>query len=117
MNCMGCDSSLEWAFTGYASAKIMRPAALFIDRSGIIGLLYYMHIMACFLGLAFIPFSKMFHIISTPISLLANSVMDRVTSDAANISTSQVMELDACMHCGTCSHFCSALMAFESRGN
>ncbi len=117
MNCMGCHSSPKWAFTGYASAKIMGPAALFLDRAGIIGLLYYIHFLACFLGLALLPFSKMFHIISTPISLLANSVMDRMTSHPANIITRQVMELDACMHCGTCSRFCSAMMGYEAKGN
>jgi heterodisulfide reductase subunit C/nitrate reductase gamma subunit len=117
MNCMGCHSSPKWAFTGYASAKIMGPAALFIDRAGIIGLLYYIHFLACLLGLALLPFSKMFHIISTPISLLANSVMDRMTSHPANIITRQVMELDACVHCGTCSRFCSAMMGYEAKGN
>ena len=117
MNCMGCHSSPKWAFTGYASAKIMDPAALFLDRVGIIGLMYYIHFLACFLGLALLPFSKMFHIISTPISLLTNSVMDRMTSYPANIMTRQVMELDACVHCGTCSRFCSAMMGYESRGN
>jgi len=117
MNCMGCHSSPKWAFTGYVSAKIIGPVALFLDVAGVPGVLYYIHILACFIGLALIPFTKMFHIISTPISLLANSVMDKETSLPENIATRQVMELDACVHCGTCSRFCSAIMGYEAKDN
>jgi heterodisulfide reductase subunit C/nitrate reductase gamma subunit len=78
--------------------------------------IWYVHILACFLGLSYLPFSKMFHIVSTPVSLLANAVMDK-NSDPANIRTRQVMELDACMHCGNCSNRCSVAAAFDSIGN
>jgi len=44
-------------------------------------------------------------------------VMDRETSDPANIATRQAMELDACTHCGTCSLRCSAAAAFDALGN
>jgi len=117
MSCMECHSSPKWAFTGYMIAKSISSAALFLDRTGISGLLYYIHILACFVGLALLPFSKMFHIISTPICLLANSVMDKGCSLPANIVTRQVLEVDACVHCGTCSRFCSAMMGYEARGN
>lgn len=78
--------------------------------------IWYIHILACFLGLAYLPFSKMFHLFTTPASLLANSVMDK-NSDPANIMTRQVMELDSCTHCGTCSLHCSVAVAFDSIGN
>ena len=78
--------------------------------------IWYIHILTCFLGLAYLPFSKMFHLFTTPASLLANSVMDK-NSDPANIMTRQVMELDSCMHCGTCSFHCSVAVAFDSIGN
>ncbi|MFC1495757.1 4Fe-4S dicluster domain-containing protein, partial [Thermodesulfobacteriota bacterium] len=117
MSCMSCHSSPKWAFTGYASAKAISFAALSLDRSGISEILYYIHIIACFIGLAILPFTKMFHIISTPLNLLANSVMDKDHSLPENIATRQVLELDACVHCGTCSRFCSAMMGYEAREN
>ncbi len=117
MNCVYCHSSPKWAFTGYISSMAMAPAAVYLDQAGITDILYYIHILACFAGLALLPFSKMFHLISTPISLLANSVMEKETSMPANIATRQVMELDACVHCGTCSRFCSAMMGYEAREN
>jgi heterodisulfide reductase subunit C/nitrate reductase gamma subunit len=78
--------------------------------------IWYIHILTCFLGLAYLPFSKMFHLFTTPASLLANAVMDK-HSDPANIMTRQVMELDACTHFGTCSLHCSVAVAFDSIGN
>jgi heterodisulfide reductase subunit C/nitrate reductase gamma subunit len=77
---------------------------------------WYVHILTCFLGLAYLPFSKLFHILTTPASLLVNAVMD-THSDPANIATRQIMELDACTHCGTCSYRCSVAVAFDRIGN
>lgn len=78
--------------------------------------LWYVHIGACFIGLGYLPFSKMFHIITTPLSLLANGVMDE-NSDPANIVTRRLMELDACTHCNTCSKHCSVAVAYDNTGN
>jgi heterodisulfide reductase subunit C/nitrate reductase gamma subunit len=116
-SCMDCHSPPQWAFTGYATAKLIKPVALALDRAGTSTILWYIHFLACFMGLAYLPFSKMFHMFATPVSLLANAVMEKDTSDPANIATRQVMELDACMHCGTCSLRCSAAPAFDARGN
>lgn len=116
-NCAVCHSSPKWAFTGYALANILNPIALSLDRAGGSKILWYIHILACFFGLAYLPLSKMFHIIASPISLLANAVMEKEKSHPANIATRQVMELDACTHCGTCSLGCSAAVAFETLEN
>ncbi|MBW1887734.1 MAG: 4Fe-4S dicluster domain-containing protein [Deltaproteobacteria bacterium] len=117
MSCEACHSRPGWAFTGYAVAKITKPLAGALDRAHIMDILWYIHFLACFLGLAYLPFSKMFHIFASPISLLANAVMDKESSDRANIATRQVMELDACTHCGTCSRRCSVAVAFHKFGN
>ena len=74
------------------------------------------HVYACLFGLAYLPFSKMLHVLTTPVSLLANAVMDRQSSPA-NIRTRQMMELDACTRCGTCSNRCSVAVACDSTGN
>ncbi len=116
-SCISCHSQSHWAFTGYAVAKMTTPVALALDEAGAANILWYIHWLACFIGLAYLPFSKMFHIFSTPISLLTNAVMEKETADPANIVTRQVMELDACMRCGTCSLRCSAAAAFDTLGN
>jgi heterodisulfide reductase subunit C/nitrate reductase gamma subunit len=116
-NCAECHSRPGWAFTGYAVARTIKPIALALDDVDTANILWYIHFLACFIGLAYLPFSKMFHIISTPVSLLANAVMEKETSAPANVVTRQAMELDACTHCGTCSLRCSASTSFDVLGN
>jgi heterodisulfide reductase subunit C/nitrate reductase gamma subunit len=115
--CAACHSRPRSAFTGYAMAKIIKPVALGLDRVHAPVIFWYLHVLACFFGLAYLPFSKMFHVFASPVSLLANAVMDKEKSDPANIATRQVMELDACTHCGTCSRRCSVAVAFRKIGN
>lgn len=117
MSCAACHSRPGSAFIGYAVAKITKPISLGLDRANMPTLLWYLHFLACFVGMAYLPFSKMFHIFASPVSLLANAVMEKEKSDLANIATRQVMELDACTHCGTCSRRCSVAVAFYKTGN
>ena len=116
-NCLDCHASAKWAFTGFATAKIIKPVAIQLDQADGVTILWYIHILACFSGLAYLPFSKMFHIIAAPLSLIAGQVMDSKRSLPANIITRQMMELDACTHCGSCSLHCSAGMIYEAIGN
>ncbi|MBF0224688.1 MAG: 4Fe-4S dicluster domain-containing protein [Desulfobacterales bacterium] len=117
--CASCHSANKSAFVGYGIAKTITPVALIIDKLRInyYSILWYIHILACFFGLAYLPFSKMFHIFATPVSLITNAVMDKNSSNKANVVTRQAMEIDACTHCGTCSLHCSAMMASEAIGN
>jgi len=116
-SCAACHSSPKWAFTGFAAARAMQPIALQLDGAGAADMLWTIHILACFLGLAYLPFSKMFHILVSPLSLMAGAVMDKEKSHPANIATRQAMELDACMHCTTCSRRCSVAPAFDRFNN
>jgi heterodisulfide reductase subunit C len=116
-NCADCHSNPRWAFMGYVAAKAITPFALELDRSDLSTYLWYLHFLACFVGLAYLPFSKMFHLVVGPLTLLANAVMDRQASDPANIATRQIMELDACTHCGICTLHCSVGVIYEQIPN
>ncbi len=116
-SCLDCHAPAPHAFTGFATARLIKPLALWLDERDGVTLLWYVHIIACFIGLAYLPFSKMFHLFATPISLITNRVMEPATSMQANVVTRQIMELDACTHCGSCSLNCSAAMVFEAIGN
>ena len=116
-NCLDCHASAKWAFTGFFVAKMIKPVAIGLDQAGGITILWYIHIIACFAGLAYIPFSKMFHIIAVPLSLITSKAMDPQRSLPANVLTRQMIELDACTHCGSCSLHCSAGMIYEAIGN
>lgn len=116
-SCESCHARPQWAFTGYGAARVLSPIGLGIDRARLPSVLWFIHILACFVGLAYLPFSKMFHIFASSVSLLANGVIGKEKLSPANRATLQAMELDACTHCGTCSLRCSVIMAFEELMN
>jgi len=116
-SCLDCHTPPQSAFTGYAVSQILKPVGGFLDRMGAVTFFYYCHILACFIGLALLPFTKMVHIFTTPLSLITGAVMKRKTSDPVNIATRQLIELDACVHCSTCSKTCSQGTAFEVKHN
>jgi heterodisulfide reductase subunit C/nitrate reductase gamma subunit len=117
MSCAGCHSRPQWGFMGYGAAKVVSPIALPLDRANVHTLLWYLHFMACFFGLAYLPFSKFFHMIATPVFLLANAVMEEGESDPVNLATKQAMQFDACTHCGDCTARCSVAVAFDEIPN
>jgi len=116
-SCESCHARPQWAFVGYGAAKIIHPAGLGIDRARLPSVFWYIHVLACLVGLAYLPFSKMFHIFASPVSLLADGAVGKEKLTPANRATLQAMELDACTHCGTCSLRCSVIMAFEEIAN
>jgi nitrate reductase gamma subunit len=57
-NCLDCHASAKWAFTGFTMANVMKPVAIPLDQADGITTLWYLHIIARFAGLAYLPFSK-----------------------------------------------------------
>lgn len=117
MNCEYCHAPAQWAFVSYGVNRTMAPAGSLLERIHAVTILWYIHILACFVGLAYLPFSRMFHIIATPVGLVVSAVTDRKRSDLANVATRQAIELDACTQCGTCSLRCSQLPVASCLGN
>jgi heterodisulfide reductase subunit C len=115
--CAECHSRPQWAFASYSLSRLIKPVALTLDRAGLPTILWHVHYLACFIGLALLPFSKLLHILTTPLSLVVNAVMDEKRSDPANIETRQIMEADACTHCGACTQQCAVGVIFESVAN
>jgi ferredoxin len=63
------------------------------------------HVLACFAGLGYLAFGKMFHVVSTPVSLVVAGVAG--TSQAPAVAaTRQALELDGCGHGGACHDAC-----------
>lgn len=111
-SCRECHAQARWGFLGYGMAKAMGPFALAADRANLRSILLVMHYLACFLGLALLPFSKMLHIFTSPLNLLVNAGMPKEQAGTANVATRQILELDACTHCGLCTEHCAVAVAF-----
>jgi heterodisulfide reductase subunit C/nitrate reductase gamma subunit len=117
MSCAECHSRPQWGFMGYGVAKVIAPIALPLDRANARTLLWYIHFMACFFGLGYLPFSKFFHIFATPIYLVASALVEKRRTDPANVATVEAMQFDACTHCGDCTMRCSVAVAYNEIPN
>jgi heterodisulfide reductase subunit C len=110
-SCLECHSPAQHAFASFALSRLLRSAALTLDRAGVPQVLYYIHFLACFIGLALLPFTKFIHLITAPLLLAFNAVADRKVMDPAARAFIRALELDACTHCGTCTVHCSVAVA------
>ncbi len=116
--CSMCHSRPQAAFLSYATSRAVSPVANAMTNAGAETFFWYVHFLASFIGLAYLPFSKFFHIFSTPIRLLAKVKTGSAPGSLpANIATLRAMELDACMHCANCSLRCSVGPIFETIPN
>ncbi len=111
MSCASCHSNSKWAFLGYGINRLTRPILFELDKSGVINLLWYFHIIFTFLGLAYVPFSKMFHIITIPLNLILREISEDISD------TELIFSLDACTHCGICTETCLVNICFEEIPN
>jgi heterodisulfide reductase subunit C/nitrate reductase gamma subunit len=114
--CASCHSRPQWALGSYGLSVFMRPFSEAGQGADPAKVLWFIHFLACFVGLAYLPFSRMFHVFATPLTLLLSAVMDE-RSDPANVMTRQIMELDGCTHCGTCAQRCSVGIWTEAIAN
>ena len=104
-SCMECHTKPQTAFVSYTVSRVIKPLAVVLDRAGITTLMWYVHILACFFGLAYLCFGKMFHIISTPLSLMLAELAPGQQSEAA-AATRRTIELEGCSHGGLCHEQC-----------
>jgi len=116
-SCMECHSSNSSAFASFAVRNITQSISAAIGDDQAVNMFWYLHILACFSFLAWLPFSKMFHIIAAPVSLIIKGVMGDKNGQPATLLTHQMIGLSACTHCGSCSIECSSNMFFESFQN
>jgi len=116
-SCMDCHASNKAAFASMAIKPFVSPFSAIFGDGGSVTLFYYLHIIACFGFLAWLPFSKMFHILAAPVSLIIKSVTGDEIKDPVNSLNRQMVGLSACTHCGSCSIECSSSMFYEHFDN
>ncbi len=106
-SCAACHSRIDSAFISYPLAKILRPGEIILNGLKFDIILFYIHFLLCFAGLAFLPFGKFFHIFATPINLLSQREKD----------VPYGLFFDSCTNCGACSSGCSVYPMFQVFGN
>ncbi|MCA1990125.1 MAG: 4Fe-4S dicluster domain-containing protein [Desulfarculus sp.] len=115
--CLSCHHPPQWGFLSWGLAQAIRPVAVALADAGGEKFLWYLHVVASLVGLALLPFTKFLHLITTPLLYLVRAAIPRAQLSPANLATLRVLELDACMHCATCSVHCSVAAALRETGN
>jgi heterodisulfide reductase subunit C/nitrate reductase gamma subunit len=113
MSCAPCHSPARSAFVSAPLSGLFAPA-----KAGLVDTLWWLHALSCLFALAWLPFGKLFHILSTPVGILLRG-LDPVREAAAPPAAApltRAVGLDACTHCGICSRHCSVLPAFLALG-
>ena len=115
--CASCHSPLESAFVSYPVARMLAPLAKALERGGADIWLLHLHVLACFFGLATMPFTRFFHVLAASISLLANAAGPSQEWSSAGRAMRRALALDACVRCGICDANCSVATLAGCLGN
>lgn len=113
-SCAGCHSPTKSALVSRALARMTVPVGQVFNRFRLDRLLYYSHILLCFLGLVLLPWGKFIHPLTTPLNLLGRR--GRRDSGGQTPIRRRVSRA-ACTRCGDCTLHCSVAPAFTILGN
>jgi heterodisulfide reductase subunit C len=116
-SCASCHARPASAVMAYPLARALKPLAAPMARIELENWLWYAHYLISCLALALLPFTKLFHLLSAPISLMVRALGPAATDAAVNRPARRAMGLDACTHCGECSRHCSVAPIFQVIAN
>jgi len=121
-SCASCHAKPASAFVSYPLARMVAPVTSLLDEGHADVWLLYLHVFACFLGLASLPFTGFFHVVAAPLSLLVNAATQDRALPAQRFSTAgraarRALALDACVRCGICDLRCSVAPLARYLGN
>ena len=105
--CAFCHTKPASAFVSYRVARVVASLTGVLDAARADVWLLYLHVFACFLGLASLPFTLFFHAVASPVSLLVNSAAPNREFSAAGRASRRALALDACVRCGICDARCA----------
>lgn len=111
--CAECHSRPGSAVLSYPLALALKPFSAWITDIGLETALWYAHYLIGCLALALLPFSKSFHLVSTPLSLVSRALGSAATDRPVNRPTRRALGLDACTHCGVCTLHCAVGPIFQ----
>ncbi len=114
-----------WAPLGHLFAWLIDATGLGIPTKGFLAmLLFRIHFFLVLGVIAYIPYSKLFHLISSPLNMIYRSMepkgalshMNLEDEDAESFGVAkiqeftwkQLLDLDACTRCGRCQDHCPA---------
>jgi Fe-S oxidoreductase/nitrate reductase gamma subunit len=115
----------SWAPLGHLFAWLIEATGLSIPTKGFLAMLIFrIHFFLVLGFIAYIPYSKLFHLVSSPLNMIYRSLepkgalshMNLEDEDAESFGVAkiqeftwkQLLDLDACTRCGRCQDHCPA---------
>ncbi len=119
--------AVAWAPLGRALSVLWNSASLGVNTRGLLAeIVFRVHFFLVLATVAYIPYSKLFHVISSPWNIFFRSLepkgilsqLDLEDEKAESFGVSkiedftwkQLMDLDACTRCGRCQDHCPAYL-------
>ncbi len=115
--CAACHDGPQSALLSYPLSRLMKPLANALEKANFDTLLWHLHFLVSCLGLALLPFTKFFHLVATPLSLLVRAGGTAADADAGLRPVRRAMGLDACTHCGVCNQHCAVAVIYRAIPN
>ncbi len=122
-----------YSYAGYAVSRAIKPAGL--DPGALHDGLWWTHALLALGLVAYIPYSKLFHMFAAPATVVRNAgpasapvlapvaglagMLAPAGSEAnrrTSLTAGQLLELDACIRCGECMRACSSFQAKGDEG-
>jgi Fe-S oxidoreductase/nitrate reductase gamma subunit len=114
-----------WAPIGNVLASLIHTFGLSVSTKGFLAMVFFrIHFFLVLGFIAYIPYSKLFHIVSSPLNMIFRSLepkgalthMDLEDEEAESFGVAkikeftwkQLLDLDACTRCGRCQDHCPA---------
>lgn len=113
MECAYCHSNNKWGFLGFTFAKAAGPMSGTLEKIDLGNILWYVHFLLCFAGLALLPFSKLFHILLAPFTFLSARYEYVFGSNRKRYNSKPMIEKYTCNHGGVCHHNCPVYLDRE----
>jgi heterodisulfide reductase subunit D len=105
----------NFAFVGNVCSSILTPFSINWPKS--YSVMWWAHMIITFGFIAYIPYSKFFHMFSSPLSIFLNNQnpftnlpQGSLTNEKSinRFSVKELIEIDACTNCGECLVWCEA---------
>ncbi len=108
----GVNLETNSSFVGVRLARAFLP--LHLEWQTVHNSFWWFHAVVSLGIVAYIPYSKLFHIFATPLTILINSTLKGnhligippTDKKFPNLTVKQLVELSACMRCGECLRVC-----------
>ncbi|MBN2296126.1 MAG: (Fe-S)-binding protein [Pirellulales bacterium] len=112
----GEHQATAWALVGYGLAAVFAPLSVATMKSLHL-LAWWTHALLAFVFIASIPFTKAFHLITSPLNIFLHNQSppgrllvggDEGAGKLTDFTWRQLLQLDACTWCGKCQEVCPA---------